>query len=83
VTTANDPPVILSSTVVVLARVTYRQLDFWVRRGWLEPTSRPGSGHVRTWTLDELAVACRMGALVEVGITAERAAHVAREGWVP
>jgi len=60
--------------------LTYRQLDYWTRTGYLKATMpKPGSGHVRTWSDEELAVArlvARLGRTA--GIPAGRAAELAR-----
>lgn len=59
--------------------VSYRQLDFWVRRGYLKPhNATPGSGYSRQWTPDEAAVATMMGRLVIAGFSPELAHRVAR-----
>lgn len=57
--------------------VSYRQLDHWVRRGWIRAAT-PGTGHRRTWTDDELAVAARMVKLIAAGFTVAKAAEIAR-----
>lgn len=65
--------------------ITYRQLDFWVRRGYLHPDHEaPGSGGNRRWTEQECHVARLMGRLVAAGFTPEGAHRVARAGssWV-
>lgn len=70
-------------TVDILRRVnvSYRQLDYWVRRGWLRPDQTiPGPGNPREWTNDELDVAIRMGKLVRAGIAPDIAAAAARKG---
>ena len=61
--------------------VSYRQVDHWVRRGWLRPDNpHGGPGSVRQWTNDELDVAVRMAQLVKAGLAPEVAAKAAREG---
>lgn len=62
--------------------VTYRQLDLWVRRGYLKPANTtPGSGFRRDWSDGELLVAARMGRLVRAGLEVDVAANVARHAW--
>lgn len=58
--------------------VTYRQLDYWVRKGWVHPDPRPhaASGVTRTWPADEVRVARVMGRLVAAGLSPD-AAHTA------
>jgi DNA-binding transcriptional MerR regulator len=59
--------------------LTYRQLDFWVRRQFLKPArALPGSGTSRVWTSEELKVARKMAVLVEAGLTVEAAERAAR-----
>lgn len=64
--------------------MTYRQLDYWTRQGYLHcdnPT--PGSGTRRTWPAEQLAVASVMAVLVAAGLTVEAAHHAARnDGWL-
>jgi DNA-binding transcriptional MerR regulator len=63
------------------AGITYRQLDYWTRRGYITPeNSRYHSGIEREWSRAELGVALRMGRLITAGLSAEVAARVAREG---
>lgn len=69
------------------AGVTYRQYDYWLRRGLVpnaDPT--PGSGNRRTLT-DEQAEHLRiMAALVASGVTTDAAARLAtalRAGYAP
>jgi DNA-binding transcriptional MerR regulator len=60
--------------------LTYRQLDYWVRQGYLQPDNpEPGSGVNRKWSTLEIAVATTMGALVNAGLAVEKAAVIARE----
>lgn len=59
--------------------LTYRQLDYWTRVGYLNATMpAPGSGHVRTWSDEELTVAQLVARLGRAGIPAGRAAELAR-----
>lgn len=59
--------------------VTYRQLDYWVRKGYLEPENvECGSGHQRLFPPDEFAVALTMAHLVRGGFTVDQAARLAR-----
>jgi hypothetical protein len=57
---------------------TYRQLDYWTRRGWLHPTGGTGTGTRRVWPQEEIRVARTMRRLVEVGLIPAAAAVVAR-----
>lgn len=57
---------------------TYRQLDHWVRRGWLSPVGGNGTGHRREWPARERRVALVMKRLTEAGFQVETAADVAR-----
>ena len=62
------------------AGITYRQLDFWVRRGFLRPVHDGGTGRSREWTRAELDVARLMGRLTAAGLPLETAHRVARSG---
>lgn len=60
--------------------MTYRQLDHWVRRGYLHPRGGEGSGHHRKWPPDEVEVGVRMAVLVRSGYLPAAAARLARYG---
>lgn len=65
--------------------ITYRQLDFAVRAGYLFPDRTwkgrgRGSGSPRTWPEEELAVARLMGRLSAIGLPLAKAAELARSG---
>jgi len=63
------------------AGLTYRQVDNWIRLGYLRPVdSAPGSGYKREWPVNELRVATSMAYLVKAGLTLSVAHEVAREG---
>lgn len=61
------------------AGVTYRQLHYWTRSGWIHPTN-PGCGSGRRYEYsdDEARVAVRMGRLVRAGLSPEPASVAAR-----
>lgn len=63
--------------------ISYRQLDYWIRRGYLRPAVPRGGGpgHSRQWPAEEIQVALRMSVLVAAGLVPERAASFARSGW--
>jgi hypothetical protein len=88
-TTATHPATYSSVEVCRQTGLTYRQLDYWCRQGWLQPeaysrgNAKPGygPGWDRRWSQAELDVAQMMARLVALGVTAQRAAVVAREPW--
>jgi DNA-binding transcriptional MerR regulator len=60
--------------------ITYRQLDYWTRRGFLEADSAtPGSGRYRSYSQIEVLVATLMVRLIEAGFTVEAAHSIARD----
>lgn len=64
--------------------LTYRKLDHWTRKGYLQALNPdPGSGFRRYWSAEEAQVAVAMGGLVAAGITVAAAHRAARnEGWL-
>jgi DNA-binding transcriptional MerR regulator len=65
--------------------LTYRQIDFWSRVGYLRPTTRKRepnqdrkSGRERVYPPTEATVAARMAKLVKAGLTVHTAHDVAR-----
>jgi hypothetical protein len=61
--------------------LTYRQLDYWIRAGYLLPNDAgAGAGSRRSWSDSERAVAVMMARLVAAGLTLEAAHRVARAG---
>ena len=57
---------------------TYRQLDHWVRQGYLRPEGKTGTGNRRSWSTRERRVALIMSRLVAAGLTPQLAVRVAR-----
>jgi hypothetical protein len=71
-------PILKRGEVPEIEGISYRQLDWWVRKGYLTPTQRQGSGYRREWPEDEIAVARAMVRLVAAQIPPAIAAEVAR-----
>jgi DNA-binding transcriptional MerR regulator len=68
-----------SAHVARMADVTYRQLDYWVRRGFLEPThADAGSGTPREWSPADALRAVLIARLVRAGMTVHGAVTVAQ-----
>jgi hypothetical protein len=62
--------------------ITFRQLDYWVRQGYLRPAAPlPGSGYAREWPAAEIEIGRRMGRLVRAGLPVEWSARFARDNW--
>lgn len=55
--------------VCQLVGISYRQLDYWVRAGWVVPSVQgsPGRGHHRLWSERDLVELEAMGALADHG----------------
>jgi DNA-binding transcriptional MerR regulator len=69
--------------VVAETDLTYRQLDYWIRRGVIreEPSvnGRVGSGHPRSFTDDELRVVKVLAALRALGCSLDTLTEVAEQ----
>lgn len=62
------PQLLRGPQVCQLARVSYRQLDYWARTGALIPALEArGSGSRRRWTLSQARAAAVLGLLSELG----------------
>lgn len=70
-----------SSEVCERAGITYRQLEYFVRRAVVDwPFRRhPGSGYARRWTEVQMYVICVLGALNGLHATADVLRRVAQE----
>jgi hypothetical protein len=64
--------------LLTTAGITYRQLDYWCRQGYLQPEHLGGSGVFRQWSKAEVRVVHTMGRLVTAGLLPPVAAKVAR-----
>lgn len=62
-----------------LVGATYRQVDYWVRHGYLTPDrAQPGSGVARIWTPEDLRVAGVVAQLRRMGAAADAVKAAAR-----
>jgi DNA-binding transcriptional MerR regulator len=66
--------------IVTDAGISYRQLDFWTRQGYLRPVTavNPGTGRSRGYPESEVLVAIRMAALMAAGLQLRVAHDIAR-----
>lgn len=65
-----------------LTGITYRQVDYWTRLGWLRPPEpTPGQGAQRYFPPAEIRVAAIMSALVRAGVEPGAAGMAARTAW--
>jgi hypothetical protein len=76
-----------SEEICAAVGISYRQLDSWTRRGFIQSAGdpQPGSGNRRRWPMEEVAVAQAMHVLVNMdggGLTPEAAARAARNHGV-
>jgi len=70
-----------SDQVISWAKITRRQLDNWIVKGYIKPVPAPGRGFggmQYDWSMSEAKVVQRMGALTEAGIAPAMAAKFAR-----
>jgi DNA-binding transcriptional MerR regulator len=67
------------SQLAAAVGVTYRQIDYWTRRGFVRPyVMDPGNGHPRDYPPSEIRIARDLAALVAAGVTVETAHAIAR-----
>lgn len=75
------PSGLVAPEVAQAVGVTYRQLDYWLRRGYLTGTPvTTGSGHPRVLTDEQIRLARHLGVLTELGIPAGLAASALHNG---
>jgi DNA-binding transcriptional MerR regulator len=68
-----------SHEVAELAGISFRQLDHWIRQGWIRTeTASGGSGSQRSFSQLEAKVAITAGELLELGLKAAEACEYAR-----
>lgn len=66
-----------SRTAAKRANITYRQLDHWIRQGYVAATTM-GTGYPREMEHAEVRVVVLMAHLVASGLTVATAADIAR-----
>lgn len=78
--TLEERPVIPKLSAKPFGELSYRQLDYWTRQGYLvADVANPGSGVPRTWSDGERAIAALMQALTAAGFRVAAAATIARD----
>lgn len=78
-TTSKPPRSDDVAAIIRVTGVTYRQIDYWTRRGYLKPdVVDPGRGTRRHYPPRELDVAKRIAMRLVLGFTLARAAELAR-----
>jgi hypothetical protein len=63
----------------LVPQVTYRQLEYWVAKGWIVPDGPQAQGHPRAFSDSEYRVLAVMARLVKAGLPGVLAARVARQ----
>lgn len=69
-----------SATLLSQCSLSYRQLDYACRQGWLKPDNPHGKGtdNGREWTNGEVRVVKLASRLTEIGFPLKRAIEIAR-----
>jgi hypothetical protein len=72
-----DADVIGAHQLTIEAGITYRQLDFWTRCGYLTPVTDalPGSGRPRVYSIDQVDLARQMARVLAAGVREASVAH--------
>lgn len=66
-----------TTEVAKRAGITYRQLDYWLRCGFVTvPEPSPGSGTAREWSAETVTAAWRLASLVRCGMKPDAAARI-------
>lgn len=75
---------ISSADLIKRCDITYRQLDYWIREGYVEPLGEPtpGSGNRREFSESEAAFVGTLSQLAKTGMRIEIAAGLALDLWV-
>jgi MerR HTH family regulatory protein len=80
VTAQTQPRMLRSPEVCDVAGISYRQLDYWTRLGYLHPAHRGGIGYDRAWSQAEAVKVCAMAAMVRAGLRPSAAARYVNRG---
>ena len=70
-----------TALLIKITGISLRQVNHWVEKGYLKEGNpdKVGVGVPRWFTIEEVGVARRMGALVRAGVSAQTAALCARK----
>ena len=79
--TDDAAPPITSGDVCTRARVSYRQLDYWSRRGFI-PNTAKGSGMPRTFTEADVEYIATFAKMVRAGLHHDKANMVMQLGLI-
>ena len=61
------------------ANVSYRQIDHWVKKGWIKTQNHIwGTGDHREFSMQEETIVMTMAELIDIGFKADKAAELAR-----
>lgn len=75
-----DDGTVGQAAMIATTGITYRQLDYWTRRGYLRPDNAGcGSGRQRRWSAAEQRICTLIIRLCRAGLDLGRAAEVARQ----
>jgi DNA-binding transcriptional MerR regulator len=76
-TTVTTLPLMTTPVVAELAGCSYRQIDYWIRQGWLSPAEDvPGSGYERGWDAPSIRRAVGLALLERLGFRPSAAARL-------
>lgn len=84
--TTTEPRTFPSRLVMAMAGISYRQLDYWCRQGYvtaeLSLTNRndQGTGYQRHWSPFEAAKVCALAGMLRNGVTLARACEAVARG---
>lgn len=74
------PGYITSADLLHRAGITYRQLDYWCRTGYLQPVkATPGTGNLRLFPVAQLGLARLASNLLSAGMAPRQAFDLARQ----
>jgi len=80
---STTPPRFLPVTeVCARTGVTYRQLDYWCRTGYMPDHEGYGSGSVRQWTEEDVAYLTVFMKLVNAGLELKVADRIMKSGLI-
>lgn len=72
----------LSTHAILMARISYRQLDYWTRCKYITAdTGGNGPGDPREYSVSEVKIAAAMKRLINFGLSVEDAARIARDNF--